>query len=501
MSDLTHAFDALLKELPEIAIDVGPDALLFQGERVQEGGEGSISVALYRDGLRRLSFLRGVTSTELQVVVNATAQGLLFGGMGDDIVSALWRHQLAHVRFEAADTSFDAHGEQAERAYQEIEKVMAVIGALELEPPADQPFQPVQEIELAPAYRDDLARELEPENDHAVAVRAARALARAWREAERDEDAEVASLTLLKMFDAALVNDDATLAAAIARQVRTVSRGEQKWLEEAGSEARLRRLLPMIEEQPARQEDVLSVVDAVGKPAVPALFAMLSGLPDVGQRRALSERIVRWGVDDLGIVKELINREPTFLAQEAVFILGRIATPEALGAIRDARVHPKIHVRLALIELLRHVPAEHALTIALDLLNKEEDPKVLAATARSLPRYKTKETAEALEAAAGRLPDRPLPYDTKLAILASFAQVNPSRAVPLLVRYVKRGEGLLVRRDAEELAAASIRALGLIRGQRNSEVVERAAHSRSKLVKEAAREVLQQAQPQGEQPS
>jgi HEAT repeat protein len=212
-------------------------------------------------------------------------------------------------------------------------------------------------------------------------------------------------------------------------------------------------------------------------------------------RRAMSERIVRYGVDDLGPVKELINREPTFLAQEAIFILGRIATPEAQTAIRDARVHPKLHVRLALVESLRNVPAELALGIALDLLAKEEDPKVLAATARSLQRYKTKETSDALDAAANRLPDRPLPYDTKLAILFSFASLNPGKALPLLARYVRRGEGLLVRRDAEELAAAAVRALGSIRGQRNSEIVEKATQSRSKLVREAAREVLGPGEP------
>src|SRR5687768_2780158 len=48
MSDLTHALDSLLKDLPELTIDVGPDALTFQGERVLEGAqpEGSIPFAL-----------------------------------------------------------------------------------------------------------------------------------------------------------------------------------------------------------------------------------------------------------------------------------------------------------------------------------------------------------------------------------------------------------------------------------------------------------------------
>jgi HEAT repeat protein len=486
MSDLTHAFDALLKELPEIEVEVGPEALTFQGERILDN-EGSIPHVLHRDGLRRIGFSRGLTGAELEVLVSATAEAFSLGGLGEDVLSALWRRNLPHVFHRAADTTIEAPGEEAQRVRSEIEGLIAVIGSGGLTPEEGEPFHPAPELATLPSYRDELIKELE--NARGIAERSARVLARAWKETGD----EAISNALLDMFDASLVNDDPTLASAIVQAVRTLDEERiAPWLKNAGSEARLRRLIPMLEEQPNRQQDVLAVIDAIGRPAVPALFLLLPALPEPTARRGLAERIVRFGVDDLGPVKELINREPTFLAQEAIFILGRIATPEAQAAIRDARVHPKLHVRLALVESLRHVPAELALTVALDLLGKEEDSKVLAATARLLPRYKTKETADALEAASNKLPDRALPYDTKLAMLMSFAAVNPGRAAPFLIKMVKRGEGILVRRDAEELAAAAIRALGSIRGQRHHDVMEKAAQSRSKLVKEAAREVLQQ---------
>ncbi len=499
MTDLTQAFDALLKEIPEVTFDVGQDAITFQGEKVLEGTlpETSIPMALHRDGLRRIGFSRGLTAAELEVVVSATAQGLSFAGMGEDIVSTLWRYQLAHVWYLGSAEALDA------RLQGELESLVETLDPGGDRTPSTEAFQPINRYASTPAYRDELLRELVLEDEHTVAGRATRVLMHAWREPRRPEDIEGTASILLKMFDAALVDDDARLATTIARAVKMLPDGTERavtWLKEAGAEARLRRLIAMLADQPAQQEDVLGVIDAIGRPAVPALFALLPALTEPAHRRAVSERIVRYGVDDLGTVKELINRDPTFLAQEAIFILGRLATPEAQSSIRDARLHPKLHVRLALVESLRHVPAELALAIALELLQKEEDPKVLAATARSLPRYKTKETADALDTAANRLTERPLPFDTKLAILISFAAVNPGRAVPLLARYVKRGEGLLVRRDAEELAAAAVRALGSIRGQRTHEIVEKASQSRSKLVKEAARDVLQQAQAQGDTP-
>lgn len=498
MSDLHHSLEGVLTSIPELILDVEPEALRYAGNPVLDGPSpsGSIPLLLFRDGIRKLSFKRGITPAELEVLVSATAQGLSFGGIGDDVVSSLWRHELQHVGYEVADALVDCSGDEAQGVVTELDSIVAEISTGEQSASSsDGAFRPSPAFQDAPAYRDDLLRELAEEDEHDVADRARAVLVRAWKHATAPDDRAAASDTLLKMFDSALVSDDPGLAAAIAESVRALPDqvdGRDAWLEQAAAEARLRRIVSMVADQPARLDEVLAVVDAVGRHAVPTLFALLPALAEPSHRRALSERIVQHGVDDLERVKELINREPSFVAAEAIFILGRLGTPEAQAAIRDARVHPRLHVRLALVEMLRQVPAELALQIALDLLTKETDPKVLAATARVLPRYKTKETAEALENTAAKLVDRPLPYETKLAILASYAAVAQAKAVPLLTRYVKRGEGLLARKDAEELAAAALRALGVVRGQKTSELLEKATASRSKLVKETAQELIDQ---------
>lgn len=509
LGDLQHAMEGILTAVPELLLLVEPEALLFSGSPVLEGPSpsGSIPLVLFRDGIRKLFFKRGVTRTEMEVLVSATARGLSFGGIGDDVVSSLWQHNLTHLRYELADTTVDSRGDNAKDVAEELNAVVAsmagdqegqksegIVAAI-VEGSDSDAFQPLERFVDAPAYREELLRELSEENEATVAARAQAVLLRVWREAKAAEDGAAARRALLKMFDTALVEDDVGRAAAIAASVRDLpdeTAGKDAWLEEASTEPRLRRMVGTLSDQPARLEEVLSLVDAFGRPAVPAMLAILPALGEAAHRRALSERIVQYGVDDLEAIKNLINREPSYLAAEAIFILGRTATPEAQAAIRDARVHPRLYVRLALVEMLRQVPAELALQIALDLLARETDPKVLAATARALPRYKTKETVEALENAAVKLAERPLPFDTKLAILAGYAAVSQGRAVPLLVRYVKRGEGLLARKDAEELAAAALRALGVVRGHKTSDLLAKASESRSKLVKETAIELIEQ---------
>jgi hypothetical protein len=496
MSDLHHLLEGVLKAIPELRLDVHTDALMYGGDRVLEGPtRDSIPRILYRDGIRKLAIRRGVTHEELEVLVGAAARGLAFGGLGDDVVSDLWRHDLTHIAYDVVDTTIDAKAEGASSLPNEIESVLGEIDAgKSLETSATDPFQPPAAFIDAPAYREAISTELAAENERAILDRARAVLIDAWRGAKGGDDAKALGSALLEMFDTALVNDDPTLAGSIAKSVAALGEPAGAWLEEASAEPRMRRLVPMMQSRPGKAEEIFAVIEGLGRPALSGLFALLPSLDDAQNRRLLSERIVEIGVDSLDPVKELINKEPAFLAAEGIFILGRVATPEALGAIRDARVHPRIHVRLALVETSRSIPAEIALGILLDMLGKESDPKVLAAVARALVRYKTKETTDALEQASLRVENRQLAFDAKLAILTSYAAVAKERAIPLLAKYVKRGEGLLARKDAEELAASSLRALGGVRSKKASEIFEAAMASRSKLIKETAREVLDQQQ-------
>src|SRR5262249_32419852 len=65
----------------------------------------SIPFIFYRDGIRKLEIVEGLTPEELEVLVSATAQGFGFSGLGDDMVSFLWRPELEHIPYMVVDTT------------------------------------------------------------------------------------------------------------------------------------------------------------------------------------------------------------------------------------------------------------------------------------------------------------------------------------------------------------------------------------------------------------
>ncbi len=107
IDELTQAFNEALKVVPELTIKVRPEALLFDDEVVldEPNPEQSIPFVYFRDGIRRLDFARGLEPRELQILLDATAQGFNFSGFGDDIVARLWHHDLAHLRYLVLDTT------------------------------------------------------------------------------------------------------------------------------------------------------------------------------------------------------------------------------------------------------------------------------------------------------------------------------------------------------------------------------------------------------------
>ncbi|MCA9549117.1 MAG: hypothetical protein KC933_03715, partial [Myxococcales bacterium] len=106
-SDLFRGFQEILADRPVLSLRVRPEAFVFEDQVVltDENPDQSIPFALYRDGIRRLDFSRGLEESELDTLLACTARGFHFTGLGDDIVSDLWRHDLEHIRYLVVDTS------------------------------------------------------------------------------------------------------------------------------------------------------------------------------------------------------------------------------------------------------------------------------------------------------------------------------------------------------------------------------------------------------------
>ena len=114
---------SMLEMQTSIALGLGPTGLLYEGELVhaEPVRENNFFFRLYRDGVRTLTFKRGILLDEL-VSFAHVAMGDLVSGDREDAVTELWKADLAHLSYGAGSgyRMDDSAGDSASATISEI---------------------------------------------------------------------------------------------------------------------------------------------------------------------------------------------------------------------------------------------------------------------------------------------------------------------------------------------------------------------------------------------
>lgn len=531
MSELTTTFRELLGQLGELSLKFRPESIIWEDEIVFEdpNPEESIAFAFYRDGIRRLDLTDGLDDSELDVLLSATATGFQHSGLGDDIVSVLWRHDLEHVRYMVVDTIIvDAEGTSGEPSevwdldVQIDALLMAIYGSTSADDVGPRSirvdasdlsakgiaetldtiddmapgFHPARLLIEPPAYAAELTKELEAEDDRRVSLRAVREALHAMRMGIAPDELDAVAEALLRMYDAALMSMSYDLASEMIRGMRELAtlplfaERAQEWVNEAVAEARLRQVWPT---SPGADDDsshdVSDFLEACGPRAVPAILAFIPAVQDPTRRRALSTLVARIGVENLEPVRALLNNEQVYVAVEAIHMLAMLDTPSAQELLISAKDHAQAPVRAALLSVAARFPNALQLMLAIDLIDDPET-EVKVTAARVLSTIKDIRAVRAIEMHVKKAELLEAPFPVKSALLTAYAALAQMRALPVLAKMFHDGGGLLAKKDAEDLAIAAAMALASLGTPGAVSALKKAGRFLNMRVREAAQQAL-----------
>lgn len=535
--ELIAGFDRLLGRMPELSLKVRADAFMLGQTRVleQPNPDESLPFLFYRDGVRRLDFHRGLSSEELEVVIDATVEARKFNAFGDDIVAYLWRHDLEHVRYVVVDTTIvdspeggaapgtgdievehdidaqidgllrsiygDSDDDVGPRSvHVDATDIPAKAIATQLDAIDEMApgFHPPRVFINAATYAPDLLAE-EKQSDKQLAGRLARRTIRAWGEdAGFSESASLAD-ALLRIYDAALVDGAVDLARFIVGAVKKAvpaSSQREAWLDEALAESRLRQVVTHYGRAalPAAGESSLAYFRACGAEAVGTMLRLVPSISTPELRRAYVDTIVQIGIEDVSPVNDLLNHEQAFVAMEAMHILTSVEIPAARRAILHAVGHEQAPVRLTAVAAIHEFPDSRRQAVAMKLVD-DADVRVRIEASKLLRTVRNKETALFAKRQVNHLAFFDEPFELQATFLETFALLNQVWSLRLLEKYVNRAAGVLAKKNGEQLAVAAIRAMRHIRTPRTYDCLERNATSRSKSIRDACAEALEELGP------
>ena len=530
LEELDVSFQDLLAHEQRVALNVRRTSFELDGNPVltEEHLDESLPYAFYRDGIRRLAFSQGLTREELTNMLQATAQRLHYGGLGEDIVSLLWRLDLEHIDYVVVDTAFAAAdgdlpsdtveysgtpqgarlagvlsalfgpgGEDAPLSmHLDAHDVPAKAIAEQLGRPDDMApgLKPTTGLRIDASYARDIMNEVAEEGDDAIAIRGLEGALRALREPLPEQ--EIASLgeAILRMLDTAILENQYAVAARIVHGMRNVPQPRERvsrWMDEVVAEARFRHVGARYASKVSDDEraQVVDFFRACGGWAVDPLLKLLPSVSNARNRRNLSDLVLEFGVFDLDRIRALLGTDQAFVAQEAVYMLAKLGGDGGVAILRELLQHPLPQVRASIAEHAELLPREVAPELIAGLID-DEDPRVRSTAARALVKHPSKTVEMLLESASqrGRLEGTPL--EVKRSTLESYAEIAQERAVQPVARLVREGESLFALREQEELAVAGVWALARIRSVTAVEILKRTCGSRNKRLKQSAREAL-----------
>lgn len=502
LAEAHQALRAVVEPLGVLSVGVDEDRLLFEEETVlsEPSSPEALSSVLYHDGVRRLDFSRGLEPAELEILISATADSDKRTRIGDDVGTLLWGEDLPHIRCRIDDpTDPDLErdldlllgslcGEAGEDAARSIARRLSSIDAGAAGP------HPAQSLQPAAASAPRLAVEALEEDPRRSLLRAIAAARDALSIALADTEIDGVLNALLRMFDSAIEAGDLETAAAIVSETRAASLPEARilgWLEEVCSEARGREMTARYADAQTEETaaPLFGLLRAIGHSAAPIALGALSSVVDAESRRRFSDLALELGIEGIEPLRGLLSNDLLSVMQEGMYLLSQIGTPEAIGMLERIAADPRAETRAALAEVADQLHERIALDVATRFLG---DPylKARIAGARALSKIPSKHAARIIEEAVLGPTFEDATFEVKVAFLESYAILNQLRSLLLLSKHMKRAEGILVRREIEDLGIASTLAMQFVPTKKSVEFLKQACVVRNKRLRETAREVL-----------
>lgn len=542
LDELDGAFQDLLAHEPRVALTVRRDEFELDGTSVfsEEHVEESLPFAFHRDGIRRLAFSQGLTRQELTGLLMATSQRLHYAGLGEDIVSLLWRLDLEHIDYVVVDTTIVTAAADEPTAETDPSAASASVGT---DMPTDMPIdkrlagvlhalfgpgtegspvsihldafdapakavadaldrpealspnlRPTTGLRFEARYARDVLDEVIEEGDDAIAMRGLEGALRAFREPLTESELTELGEGLLRMVDTAVLESQFGIAARIVYGMRHVPQPRERiaqWMDQVVAEARIRHVGARYTNRVSDDErsQIVEFFRACGAWAVQPLLQLIPSISHAASRREVADLVLEFGIFDLRLLRPLLASDQAFVVQEAVYMLSRLSHEGSLEILRELRHHPLPQVRASLAESAESLPKDAASDLVANLMD-DEDPRVRSTAARALAKHPSKTTELLLESAGQKPRLDGAPLEVKRATLEAYAQVAQERAVQPIARYIRDGEGIFAGRDQEELAVAATWALARIRTVTAVEILKRTCASRNRRLKHVAREAL-----------
>ena len=490
----------LVQDHAPFRLEVTPRSIVLEDEPVFVAEHANASAAesslrrelpwlLHRDGIRAITFKRGLDEREAEAFLNAVLVAAPASATHEDTVTLIWEADATHIELTTEETS----------------PLRSNVIKHSLHAPASPHVQDWPHVQ-APAT--DLRRLW---NDCKPSSEAARDefMARWSAEGARPfKQAALAHVEQVLREDPRPATREAMAAACVTWLATCVQRSDWREAEDAYETLKLAdpdarsaaeslshafrsvdsaAIVEHLDEAEASEQTRLfAFLVHIGEPALPLLIAILAASSKARVRAGATTALSYAFADRPAPLGSWLQDQRWHVVRNIVFVLGHIGGIDVVPHLAAATRHVDARVRRSAIHALGHAPAHLRNTVLLQMLDLS-DTRTLSAALAMLTREPDRRVTDSLLARL-RAPDfEARPEEQRLTLIGALADLDDETVVPTLEQLLGHG-GWFARRTPDRTAAA--RALARIGSDAARDVLELGLRHRSEAVREACEDAL-----------
>lgn len=481
----------------ELTLRIKQYEILFDSNAIYSNTEKDDNLALFffKDGLRELTFLKGLYKEELQEFLKIISLDFDREAVDDDIVTLLWERDFQNIRY-VADEEFLTEDEGYEDK---------AIGNLK--------DRSASADEIMKAYTDAFLAE--GVNGISIVNLTDKDLQSLVKETERDQEGKIEKLSdiLFEMlhhienqselediyrfirnimaYSLEQGNLDAFLH--IARSLKTLSENKgipenikkpiHSLLASINSEEMINYVGDILDHNQEIDEEILfEYKELLDRSAISPLISVLGRLKTIHGRKRVITILVDLGRKDIQTLAKGLYDSRWYVVRNILYILRQIGDKRAVEYLIDTVRHPDSRVRREAIKAIGELKNPLALQLLKDCLN-DYDPSIRKISVKALSNYGSETAKRIILVKMNEKDFHNREFDEKKEFFEALSKWNDDEIREFLLRILKK-KSIFKKAKHDENKACAAYCLGFIGNKDSLPVLERLRNSKNNLIRE-----------------
>jgi hypothetical protein len=506
-----------LETWDSMRLEITGTEILYKGESLcQKSDDKSQNLAFlfYRDGLRTITFHRGVSHEEIGRLIETICQAMRSPEDETDIVSSLWNADFSNVTYVAVEpfSEMDREGadlpkiEEGEcrrmqgNAYENAKRLERAIS-----PPPSEASTIRERTGPSPLLGTLDSEEVKEKVQQMVQFSPITALGNILLdllslEEGIEERHHIVNLTeeyLKELVSQRRYGQASETLSKIRLTLRYLASSDDRYKELLDGLLTEVAAYMMTNEEKRNVKDafaqdpigVLSLIEGVGPGVLGLLVELVPLAKDAEGKASIRTVLLNLASGDLYRLKSIIGSPDPLIVREAVAVLGKIGNPRGVALLKPCLKHKDVAVRTQVLHALEKMESPQASRLVFEFL-QDDDLNMRILAARTLDVSKSKLLEEELCAIISDRTFRHRPKTERMALIEALKKASPKEICRLLGPLFRRR--LFRRREEECVMITALRTLASTGTEAARKLLEKGAKSRRKAVAMESLRLLQQ---------